>query len=162
MHAYSAIRMASRCGMLKLSIMLKPRLIFCILAIFFGNLAASQTTSLNSIEEFCRKNQTRLLKQYFTFLAIPNLSSDQENIGKNAAWILDALTARGLTAELLKATTPNTPPAVYAEWNQPGAKRTILFYAHYDGQPVKVPRSILKPEFTRDPLPMIRPAYSDC
>jgi acetylornithine deacetylase/succinyl-diaminopimelate desuccinylase-like protein len=35
----------------------------------------------------------------------------------------------------LSANEKDAPPAVYGEWNTPGAKRTIVFYAHYDGQP---------------------------
>ena len=42
---------------------------------------------------------------------------------------------RGLNPRLLEGSTPNTPPAVYGEWKTPGAQRTILVYAHYDGQP---------------------------
>jgi acetylornithine deacetylase/succinyl-diaminopimelate desuccinylase-like protein len=30
----------------------------------------------------------------------------------------------------------DTPPAVYGEWKVPGATRSIILYAHYDGQPV--------------------------
>lgn len=30
---------------------------------------------------------------------------------------------------------PKVPPAVFAEYRAPGALRTIVFYAHYDGQP---------------------------
>ena len=32
--------------------------------------------------------------------------------------------------------TPGSPPAVYGELRTPGATRTIVMYAHYDGQPV--------------------------
>ena len=39
----------------------------------------------------------------------------------------------GFTAELLE-TTGN--PLVYGELRVPGATRTLLFYCHYDGQPV--------------------------
>jgi acetylornithine deacetylase/succinyl-diaminopimelate desuccinylase-like protein len=42
---------------------------------------------------------------------------------------------RGLSPRLLEAKTPNVPPVVYAEWQTPGATRTIILYAHYDGQP---------------------------
>lgn len=41
---------------------------------------------------------------------------------------------RGIDAKLLEA--PGSPPAVYGEIRTPGAKRTLAFYAHYDGQPV--------------------------
>src|SRR6185503_8565250 len=32
--------------------------------------------------------------------------------------------------------SPGSPPAVYGELRTPGAKRTLVLYAHYDGQPV--------------------------
>ena len=43
------------------------------------------------------------------------------------------LAKRGLTAEILE-TAGN--PLVWGELKAAGAKRTVLFYAHYDGQPV--------------------------
>jgi acetylornithine deacetylase/succinyl-diaminopimelate desuccinylase-like protein len=42
---------------------------------------------------------------------------------------------RGLNPRLLEGSTPDTPPVVYGEWKTPGAQRTIIVYAHYDGQP---------------------------
>jgi acetylornithine deacetylase/succinyl-diaminopimelate desuccinylase-like protein len=38
--------------------------------------------------------------------------------------------------QLLNGKTENIPPAVYGEVLIPGAKQTLVFYAHYDGQPV--------------------------
>jgi acetylornithine deacetylase/succinyl-diaminopimelate desuccinylase-like protein len=38
--------------------------------------------------------------------------------------------------QLLNASTPGIPPAVYGEVLVPGARQTLIFYAHYDGQPV--------------------------
>jgi acetylornithine deacetylase/succinyl-diaminopimelate desuccinylase-like protein len=43
---------------------------------------------------------------------------------------------RGIKTELLDGITPNVSPAVYGEVKVPGAKTTLIFYAHYDGQPV--------------------------
>ena len=42
---------------------------------------------------------------------------------------------RGLEPRLLEASNSKVPPAVYGEWKVPGATRTIVLYAHYDGQP---------------------------
>jgi acetylornithine deacetylase/succinyl-diaminopimelate desuccinylase-like protein len=42
---------------------------------------------------------------------------------------------RGLKPRLLEATDKTVPPVVYGEWITPGATRTVIFYAHYDGQP---------------------------
>ncbi|HKB92081.1 MAG TPA: M20/M25/M40 family metallo-hydrolase, partial [Opitutaceae bacterium] len=42
----------------------------------------------------------------------------------------------GVEGRLLAAKSPNSNPAVFGEVKVPGATRTIMFYAHYDGQPV--------------------------
>ena len=80
-------------------------------------------------------NEWPLLREYFELLSLPNVASDNQNIRRNAARIMEMMKQRGLDPRLLEADTPNTPPAVYAEWKTPGAQRTLLFYAHYDGQP---------------------------
>ncbi len=38
--------------------------------------------------------------------------------------------------QLLDASTEGTQPVVYDEVKVPGAKQTLILYAHYDGQPV--------------------------
>ena len=92
-------------------------------------------TTQEKVREFRRANEYQILKEFTTLLAIPNVASDTENIRKNAALIVEMMRQRGLNPRLLDATTPNAPPAVYGEWRVPGAQRTILVYAHYDGQP---------------------------
>ena len=92
-------------------------------------------TTQEKVREFRRANEHQILKEFTTLLAIPNVASDTENIRKNAALIVDMMKQRGLNPRLLEGTTPNAPPAVYGEWRVAGAQRTILVYAHYDGQP---------------------------
>jgi acetylornithine deacetylase/succinyl-diaminopimelate desuccinylase-like protein len=40
-----------------------------------------------------------------------------------------------LKPRLLEAADSKVPPVVYGEYNTPGATKTVIFYAHYDGQP---------------------------
>ena len=61
---------------------------------------------------------------------------------------------RGLAPRLLEGATADTPPAVYGEWLVPGAKRTLVLYAHYDGQPVT-------PEDWKSTAPFKPQLYSD-
>jgi acetylornithine deacetylase/succinyl-diaminopimelate desuccinylase-like protein len=89
----------------------------------------------DKVREYRRANEQQILKEFTTLLAIPNVASDTQNIRRNAALILEMMKQRGLNPRLLEAATPNTPPAVYGEWKTLGAQRTILVYAHYDGQP---------------------------
>ena len=81
-------------------------------------------------------NRADLLRQYAELLAIPNVASDIPNIRRNADHIMAMMAKRGLSPRLLEGDSPSVPPAIYGEWLVPGAKRTIVLYAHYDGQPV--------------------------
>jgi acetylornithine deacetylase/succinyl-diaminopimelate desuccinylase-like protein len=71
---------------------------------------------------------------YLDFLSLPNDSTSAADIRKNAAWLEAAFRKRGFTTRLL----PNDGrPLVFAETSGGGAERkTILFYMHFDGQPV--------------------------
>src|SRR3954452_6004186 len=78
--------------------------------------------------------QQKTLDELQSFLAIPNLASDTVNINRNADAIVAMFAKRHIDAKLLRI--DGAPPLVVAELPAPGAKRTINFYAHYDGQPV--------------------------
>ena len=85
------------------------------------------------IEQFVATHQQQIVRELVDLLAIPNVAADRENIRRNAAALRDLFLARGFAAEILE--TPGNP-LVFAELRAPGATRTILFYEHYDGQPV--------------------------
>src|SRR6185369_15950624 len=89
----------------------------------------------DKVRDYRRAHEHQILKEYLTLLSIPNVASDTQNIRKNAALIVEMMKQRGLNPRLLEGSSPNTPPAVYGEWKTAGAQRTILVYAHYDGQP---------------------------
>lgn len=87
------------------------------------------------IREYRRANEHVIIEEYVKFLSIPNVASDRENIRRNAAHIMQMMQQRGLESRLLETNDKNIPPAVYGEWKVPGASRTVILYAHYDGQP---------------------------
>lgn len=89
----------------------------------------------DDIRAYRTANEKQILSSFVEFLSIPNVASDRANIGRNADYIIKALAQRGVTARLLEVS--DAPPVVYAEINPPGAKGTVTFYAHYDGQPVE-------------------------
>lgn len=76
------------------------------------------------------------MDEYRDFLSIPNVSADSVNIRRNAAFILQMMKKRGISGMLLDGPAPGSTPAVFGEVRVPGAKKTLVFYAHYDGQPV--------------------------
>ncbi len=105
-----------------------------VLLAILPTMALPQNTQ-EKVRDYRRANEHQILKEYLALLSIPNVASDIPNIRKNAEFIAAMMRQRGLEPRLLEATTPNTPPAVYAEWKVPNAQRTLLLYAHYDGQP---------------------------
>ncbi len=92
-------------------------------------------TAQSSIRTYRQANEYRILQEFVEFLAIPNVASDTENILRNAAHLSEMMKRRGLSPRLLKPKNPKAPPAVYGELLVPGATRTVVLYAHYDGQP---------------------------
>ncbi|MEP7380346.1 MAG: M20/M25/M40 family metallo-hydrolase, partial [Gemmatimonadota bacterium] len=76
-----------------------------------------------------------ILTDFAELLSLPNLATDSAGIWRNAHHLLAMLEKRGFGNRRL-LTVPGAPPAVYAELPSPGASRTLILYAHYDGQPV--------------------------
>jgi acetylornithine deacetylase/succinyl-diaminopimelate desuccinylase-like protein len=88
-------------------------------------------------------HETDIVREFVDLLRIPNLATDSVNIRRNAAALVTMLERRGVTARLLDA--PGSPPAVLGELTVPGAVRTVVLYAHYDGQPVDTARWVSPP-----------------
>jgi len=88
----------------------------------------------DEVRAWRRAHEAAVLREFAELLALPNLASDEANIRRNADHIVGMLQKRGLAARLLDGR--GGPPPVYAELIVPGARRTVLVYAHYDGQPV--------------------------
>jgi len=110
---------------------------FLPIALIISISSFSQTNSLDKIRAYRKENEKTILSDFFSFLQIPNVATDTANIGKNAGWLLRQMKAKGIqNVSLLTIDEKNVPPVVYGEIPSPGANKTIIFYAHYDGQPV--------------------------
>ena len=93
-----------------------------------------QNTAAHAARAWRQGHEQAILGEYLELLAIPNLASDAPNIRKNAAAVQRMMEKRGAKTRLLE--TADAPPVVFGEIDAPGASRTIVFYAHYDGQPL--------------------------
>src|SRR5688572_3135628 len=89
----------------------------------------------NDIREYRQKNEAKIIRELVELLSIPNVATDDANIRRNAQYLLAMLEKRGIRAQLLESPAGG-PPAVFGELRASGAKKTIVMYAHYDGQPV--------------------------
>jgi len=89
---------------------------------------------LARVREHRLSHQGTILAEFADLLRIPNVASDSVNIRLNADRLVTMLERRGMSARRLEL--PGSPPAVHGELRAPGARRTVMLYAHYDGQPV--------------------------
>jgi acetylornithine deacetylase/succinyl-diaminopimelate desuccinylase-like protein len=113
-----------------------------------GNSHGAQTPTSGATREFVTAHRREILDEFMHLLAIPNIASDRANMKRNADAILDMMQRRGLSPQLLTSRRdPDAPPIVFGEWKVRNAKRTIVLYAHYDGQPVN-PADWATPPFT--------------
>ncbi|MDO8502638.1 MAG: M20/M25/M40 family metallo-hydrolase [Gemmatimonadaceae bacterium] len=99
---------------------------------FAATIAGAQQTQ---VRLYRTANEHRILGEFMQLLAIPNIASDSAGIARNAAHIIAMMEGRGLAPRLLTGADKKAPPLIYGEWRVPGATRTVVLYAHYDGQP---------------------------
>jgi acetylornithine deacetylase/succinyl-diaminopimelate desuccinylase-like protein len=85
-------------------------------------------------EQAIRRSAVTIFPDYFELLSMPSDSIRPEDIQKNAAWLVKAFEKRGFKAKELDN---NGKPLVFASYDSNTGKRpTILFYMHFDAQPV--------------------------
>src|SRR5262245_28490138 len=106
------------------------RLCLLIIAVLCASIAIAQPPD---VDQFVRSHQREIVNEFMELVAIPNVRSDGPNIKRNAEFLRQMLERRGMKPEVWD--TPSTP-LVYGERLVPQATRTILFYIHFDGQPV--------------------------
>ena len=106
---------------------------------------AQDNPSARQARQWRQQHETAVLDEFRSLLAIPNISRDRPNIQKNADFIAAMLQKRGIASKLV--TVEGANPVVFGEIDTPGATRTIVFYAHYDGQPLD-PKEWKTPPFT--------------
>lgn len=106
------------------------------LALILAGLLLAAAPARADTRAWVEANRAAILAEYVELVAIPNVASDTPNIRRNADRLVAMMRARGLQPRLLEGADSSVPPAIYGEWRVPGARRTLVLYAHYDGQPV--------------------------
>src|SRR5260221_10331927 len=101
---------------------------------------------VEEIRSYRLANEDRIIRELREFLSIPNAPSNPPNKKKTAPRLKEMLEARGIETHLLSI--EGRGPVVFGKLDTLGATRTIIFYAHYDGQPVDPPTWTDKSPFT--------------
>lgn len=128
--------------------MIRKALLPALMLAFASAIASAQTHPAAQAARAWRQQHERpIVDELVALLGIPNIAKDRDNILRNADAISALMERRGLAPKLVSVESGN--PIVFGEIRTPGATRTIVFYAHYDGQPVD-PREWSSPPF--DPV----------
>ncbi len=89
-----------------------------------------------TLETILEQNQSQYINDWKTLLEFPSISADpnhNNDCHDCADWLVTHLIQMGFSAELLQT---KTKPCVYAKRDGDPDKPTILYYGHYDVQPV--------------------------
>jgi acetylornithine deacetylase/succinyl-diaminopimelate desuccinylase-like protein len=112
---------------------------FAVLLTLAG--AAQAQDPLTAIRTYRDTHQGAMVGELRDFLGLTNVAGNLPNIRRNAEALVAMLEKRGAKARILETAAE---PVVFGEIGDP-SKPTILFYCHYDGQPVN-PASWQQPD----------------
>src|SRR5256886_4129047 len=104
---------------------------------FAGTSALALEVTQVSALTYAQQHRDRFVDELKTLLRLPSVSTlpqHREDVQRTAEWLLAHLRELGLTAELIPLEGGH--PIVYAQWMQAPGRPTVLFYGHYDVQPV--------------------------
>src|SRR5918997_939324 len=92
---------------------------------------------MNEVVDYINVNRDRYVEELKEYLAIPSVSARPQHtadVRRAAEWTAQSLREAGLDNVRLIETPGN--PVVYGDWMNAPGKPTILYYGHYDVQPV--------------------------
>jgi acetylornithine deacetylase/succinyl-diaminopimelate desuccinylase-like protein len=113
----------------------------CIIRIAASSLTAlislqAHAADLRSeVQHYRLTHEAAIVGELDALTRLKSVAADPAGIAATAHALEDALKQRGFEVSEL-STGVGSPPAVFGSLKSPAAKRTVVFYAHYDGQPV--------------------------
>jgi acetylornithine deacetylase/succinyl-diaminopimelate desuccinylase-like protein len=113
--------------------------------VLMTGLAVGQTDpAAQAARRWRQQHERQIVDELMAFTAVPNVTGDQQHLLQNVEYVSGLLERRGITPK--RVSVPGGAPVVVGELREPGATRTIVFYAHYDGQPLD-PKEWTTPPF---------------
>jgi acetylornithine deacetylase/succinyl-diaminopimelate desuccinylase-like protein len=105
---------------------------------------------VGKVRQWRREHEPVVVQQLSDFTAIPSMAENASGLETMANRLQLELSRRGFKTQLLQG-GQGVPAVVFGQFDTPGATRTVVFYAHYDGQPVN------RAEWESDPFsPVLR------
>ena len=112
-------------------------------ALFLSIIVFMQGAHAGSLSADVARQAQQNWPEFLDLLAIPNVADQPADIQRNATFLEQAFARRGFKVRRLDS--PAKRPAVFAELAGASPQaRTVLLYAHFDGQPV-IPDAAAQP-----------------
>lgn len=121
------------------------RVLDASLALVFGLATMAAAPLQGDVNRYRAAHETAIAGQLADMISVESVAANPPGLQKQADLLVTALKSRGFRAQLLDG--KGGPPVVFGALNTSKATRTVVFYAHYDGQPV-VPKQWATPPFT--------------
>lgn len=111
------------------------RSVLAAAAIVIAMTSSASAADLAKVRAWRVTQEREIVRQLADYVAIPSVAADPKGLQTMADRLQGELTRRGFETRQLSSGAGD-PPSVFGSLSTPGAKRTVVFYAHYDGQPV--------------------------
>lgn len=105
-----------------------------IAALWLAAGGAAHAADLAGVDSWRAAHETAILTQLDELVRLKSVAANPAGLAATATRLEGLLKARGFQTAQWSA--DGSPPLVFGSLRVPGARRTVVFYAHYDGQPV--------------------------
>jgi acetylornithine deacetylase/succinyl-diaminopimelate desuccinylase-like protein len=108
-----------------------------LLLLLSGSVSAAEPSGTDvreAVRSHRSQNEVGIIHELASLVALPNVATDLDDMERNAERLVAMLESRRFEVRLLRA--KGGPPAVFGQRLIETGNRTVVFYAHYDGQPV--------------------------
>jgi len=100
--------------------------------------ATAAPAKANPVRQYRIAHEWEIVRELADFVAIPNAGGSAAEMEPNVRALDAMLKQRGFSVTRIQ-TGDAGKPSIIARLDTPGARRTLGFYAHFDGQPVGQP-----------------------
>jgi acetylornithine deacetylase/succinyl-diaminopimelate desuccinylase-like protein len=120
------------------------RCLLLVILLSAATLFAQFDPAAQAARRWRQQHERAIVDELIGFAAIPNITGDQRSLARNVEFIVAMLEKRGIAAQTVNV--PGGTPVVVGQLKASPTARTIVFYAHYDGQPLD-PKEWTTPPF---------------
>lgn len=101
----------------------------------YGGSTALASGLSRQVDNWRNAHETEIVADLDALTRLPSVAANPRGIRAAADRLVNQLEQRGFRTAKFTAKS-GSPPVVFGTYRVPGAKRVVVFYAHYDGQPV--------------------------